>query len=314
MNRDHPSRPTLRQLQYFLAVADHGAFGTAAKALSVSQPSLSKQLATMEDELGATLFERTSRRVKLTPLGERLLPLARTILHDVREFRAVARGSMGLFGDRLSIGVLPSIGAYFMPLANRRLHRLYPSLRLVVQEGPTVQLLSMLKEGRLDAVIGTPTNDPEFAGQFLFAESLWACAATDDPLSKAKGPIKLADLSGKPLLSLSSGFRLAEIVERLADDAGAFVSRDYQGASLDAVRQMAVMGAGVAILPSLYALAEAVRDPEFVVRRIDHPEAKHDIALLWRQSSSVEADCLQLAELLVSVKQEIREARSDRFR
>ena len=314
MDRELPARPTLRQLQYFVAVAEHRAFGTAADALAVSQPSLSKQLATMEAELGATLFERTSRRVTLTSVGEELLPRARTILQEVREFRATARGSVGPFGDRLSIGVLPSIGAYFMPLASRRLHRLFPDLRLAVQEGSTIQLLAMLKDGRLDAVIGTPTNDPDFVSHPLFAETLWVCTAIDDPLSAERGPLKLEQLADKPLLSLSSGFRLAEIVERLADTAGTFVSRDYQGASLDAVRQMAVMGAGVAVLPSLYALAEAVRDPEFVVRQIDHPDAVHEIALLWRRSSPMEADCLELAEHLVAVKQEIRAARTEPFR
>lgn len=314
MDITSPPRPSLRQLQYFVAVADHAAFGLAAQALSVSQPSLSKQLATMEGELGVTLFERTSRRVKLTSPGEKLLPRARAILQEVREFRAVARGAIGLFGDKLAIGVLPSIGAYFMPIANRRLHRLYPQLRLAVQEGSTVQLLAMLKDGRLDAVIGTPTNDPDVVSHPLFAETLWACAAPDDPLSAGSAPLTLAQLSQRPLLSLSSEFRLAQIVDRLAEQAGAYVSRDYQGASLDAVRQMAVMGAGVAVLPSLYALAEAIRDPEFVVRRIDHPEAAHDIALHWRRSSPLQDDCLELAEHLIAVKKEIREARAEQFR
>ncbi|MEL6782539.1 MAG: LysR family transcriptional regulator, partial [Pseudomonadota bacterium] len=88
MNNHTPARPTLRQLQYFVAVADTGAFGKAAQALAVSQPSLSQQLATMEADLRAPLFERTSRRVRLTALGERLLPRARMILQELREFRA----------------------------------------------------------------------------------------------------------------------------------------------------------------------------------------------------------------------------------
>lgn len=314
MNENAPPRPSLRQLQYFVAVADHAAVGRAAQALSVSQPSLSKQLATMEEDLGVILFERTSRRVKLTAPGEKLLPRARVILQEVREFRAVARGAIGLFGDKLTIGVLPSIGAYFMPIANRKLHQLYPKLRLAVQEGSTVQLLAMLKDGRLDAVVGTPTNDPDVVSRTLFAETLWACAAPDDPLSATQAPITLSDLAQKPLLSLSSEFQLAAIVERLAEEAGSYVSREYQGASLDAVRQMAVMGAGVAILPSLYALAEAVRDPNFVVRRIDHPQAVHEIALHWRRTSPLQEDCLELAEHLISTKRQIREARTEQFR
>ena len=314
MDREPSLRPTLRQLQYFVAVAKYSAFGPAANALAVSQPSLSKQLAAMEEELGAILFERTSRSVKLTAIGEKLLPKARTILQEAREFRAVARGSSGLFGDRLAFGVLPSIGAYFMPAANRLLHSRYPDLRLVVQEGSTMNLLSMLKDGQLDVVVGTPTKNPEFFSKTLFAETLWACTASDDAFSQCQDPITIAELKDKPLLSLSPDFRLAEIVERIADAASTYVNRDYQGATLDAVRQMAVMGAGVAILPSLYALAEAIRDPEFIVRRIDHPQAKHEIALIWRRSSPISDDCLELAKHLMTVKRKIRAARPDKFR
>ncbi|MEL6751758.1 MAG: LysR family transcriptional regulator [Pseudomonadota bacterium] len=306
-------RPSLRQIEYFIAVAEHGAFGTAAEALGVTQPSLSKQLATMEDELGAKLFERTSRRVSLTPLGRKLQSRGRTILQEAREFRAIARGSIGLFGDRLAIGVLPSIGAYFMPIASRRLHKTYPDLRLIIQEGATGELLDRLKTGHVDAVIGTRTSEPGIESAQLFAETLWVCAAADDPLSASGGPVTLADLSNRPLLSLSRQFSLAEIVDRLAKDAGTFVQRDYQGGSLDAIRQMAVMGAGVAVLPSLYALAEAIRDPEFIVRRIDHPNAVHEIFLHWRQSSAHADDFAQLARELIDAKRQIRDARDERF-
>jgi len=306
-------RPTLRQIEYFVAVAEHGAFGAAADALGVSQPSLSKQLGTMEDELGIRLFERTSRRVSLTPTGRAVLARGRSILNEVRDFKAVARGTSSLFAARLSIGVLPSVGAYFMPIANRRLHTLYPDLRLLVQEGATRQLLDLLKDGTIDAVIGTPTNDPEFDSAPLFEEALWVCAASDDPLSLGSGPVKLSDLADSPLLSLSAGFSLHDLVEQLAMKAGTYLSRDYEGGSLDAVRQMAVMGAGVAILPSLYALAEAVRDPEFKIRRLDHADAVHPIALHWRRTSPAAEDFRRLATELITVKEEIRALRDNRF-
>jgi LysR family hydrogen peroxide-inducible transcriptional activator len=267
----------------------------------------------MEDELGIRLFERTSRRVSLTSAGRAVLERGRSILNGVRDFKAVAKGTSSLFAARLSIGVLPSVGAYFMPVANRRLHNLYPDLRLRVQEGATRQLLDLLKNGTIDAVIGTPTNDPEFDSVPLFEEALWVCAASDDPLSLGNGPVKLSDLANSPLLSLSAGFSLHDLVEQLAMKAGTYLSRDYEGGSLDAVRQMAVMGAGVAILPSLYALAEAVRDPEFKIRRLEHPDAVHPIALHWRRSSPASKDFHSLAAELIIVKKEIRALRDDRF-
>ena len=98
-------------------------------------------------------------------------------------------------------------------------------------------------------------------------------------------PITLTDLPDRPLLSFSSEFRLARIMDRLARRASAFVSRDCQGSSLDALRQMAGMGTGIAVLPSLFVLAEAARDPDVVVRRIDDTEAHNNIALHWRRGS-----------------------------
>ena len=304
-------RPTLRQLQYFVAVAEHGSFGIAAQRLAISQPSLSKLLAGMEDELGVMLFERTSRRVALTAMGEALLPRARSILLSVNDFRSLARSVANPLDNKLSIGVLPSIGAYYMPLANKHLHKRYPKLRLVVHEGTTTELLQQLRDGQLDAVIGATIESEDVTSRFLFAETLWICAAEDDPLSQSREPVTLNELQGRPFLSLSPSYSLTRTVEHLAALAGATVSQDYKGSSLDAVRQMAVIGAGVAILPSLYALAEAIRQPDFVVRRLDHPEAFHRIALHWRSSSPM-ADAFEtLAQHLVAVKEQIRAARAD---
>lgn len=103
-------------------------------------------------------------------------------------------------------------------------------------------ILGELRDGRFDAVIGTSIHDPDYVCRPLFSETLWTCAAADDALSQSKEPVSLSDLSDKPLLSSRWEFRLAEIVDRLAHLAGTYVSRDYQGASFNAVRQIAVMG------------------------------------------------------------------------
>lgn len=279
----------------------------------MSQASLSKQLATIEDELGCTLIECTSRRVTLTPLGRRLLGLGRGIIREVEEFRSIASGSEGLLGGRLSIGVPPSVGAYFMPIANRRLHALFPKLFLAVREGTTSHLMDFLREGDVDAVVGMPTNNPNVQSIRLFSESLWLCAASDDPLSSKTEPVRLEELKERLLLSLGPGFTLHETAQAVAAKAGTYVSREYHGASLDAVRQMSVIGGGIADLPSLYALAEAVRDPEFVVRRIDDVDAEYEIALHWRRSSRNSEDFAQLAQELKTVKREIVAAPDERF-
>lgn len=278
-------RPTLRQLQYFVAIADTKRFGEAARHLNVSQSALSAQIADMEDGLGVVLIERGRHGALLTPVGEQLLIRARRILTEVQEFRNAARQSGDGLSGRIQLGVLPSIGPYLLPVAVRPLHQKYPDLRLVVREERTIDLEHGLANGRLDVIISTDTAQDEAEFLPLFQEQLWICAAPDHALGQSSTPVRLEELAGSSFLSLGQEHRLSQLVHDIAAEAGAVVSSEYEGTSLDAVRQMAVMGAGIALLPSLYAVSEAQRDPEFIVRRLDHPKAVREIGMMWRKSS-----------------------------
>ena len=127
-------RPTLRQLQYLVAVAETGHFGDAAKSVNVSQPSLSAQIANMEAELGTVLVERGRHGALLTPKGEEAVRRARLILRDVEDLKSATRHEPGYLTGRLRLGVLPTIGPYLLPAATRRLHISYPELRFSVRE------------------------------------------------------------------------------------------------------------------------------------------------------------------------------------
>jgi LysR family hydrogen peroxide-inducible transcriptional activator len=295
-------RPTLRQLQYFVAVADAGRFIDAADRLSVSQPSLSAQIADMEAELGIVLFERGRSGVALTPLGADLITRARLILRDVEDFRAAARQSDGQLTGRLQLGVVPSIGPYLLPDAAKRLHAMFPELRLAVKEERTVDLGIHLSDGRLDAVISNAADHPNMCAMELFREQLWVSMSSEDPLALEAGrPIVLADLKGRVLLSLGQGHGLSQITQDLARQSGAHISTEYEGTSLDAIRQMAVMGAGLAVLPSLYVASEARWDKDLIVRRVNHDGAYRDISLIWRPASPLGAPFLQLGDVLKEV-------------
>lgn len=291
-------RPTLRQLQYFVAIAETGRFGEAARQLNVSQSALSAQVADMEAGLGILLIERGRHGALLTPAGEQLLSRARRILTEVQEFRNAARQSTDGLSGRIQLGVLPSIGPYLLPVVVRPLHQKYPALRLVVREERTSDLEKGLDEGRLDTIISTDTGNEEAVFLPLFREQLWICAAPDDLLGQASGPVSLAELAGCSFLSLGQENGLSQLIHEIAAEAGAIVSTEYEGTSLDAVRQMAVMGAGIALLPSLYAFSEAQRDPEFVVRKLDHPLAGREIGMLWRKSTPLASSFQIIAEEL----------------
>jgi LysR family hydrogen peroxide-inducible transcriptional activator len=291
-------RPTLRQLQYITAIADTGRFGEAAKLLNVSQPSLSAQVADLEGQLGVLLVERGRSGALMTPAGEEVVRRARLILRDVAELKASAGGSEHGLSGRLRLGVLPTIGPYLLPLVTREMHRSFPQLRLSVREERTVDLDTHLNNGGFDTVISTAEDHPDTQHAPLFWEKLYICAPPEDRLAKTSGPVSLQELAGHDLLTLGQGHRLDAIIRRIAETAGARVSHEYEGTSLDAIRQMAEMGAGVAILPSLYALTEARRDPLLAVRQIDDPIASRCISLIWRDTSPLQPGLRLMAQIL----------------
>lgn len=292
-------RPTLRQLQYLVALAETGKFADAARRMNVSQPSLSTQLADMEAELGAQLVERGRYGAILTPAGEETVRKAREILSrvDALKSKASADGEAGLSG-RLRLGVIPSIGPYLLPRVTRRLHEMYPDFRLSVLEEKAIDLDGKLRDGRLDTIISVAEDHPNSESFRLLVEELWICVAPDHELAGSNKPVKLSDLKGHSLLSLGHGHNLNSAIRSVARMSGAFVNQEYEGTSLDAIRQMAAMGAGAAVLPSLYAIVEARRDEALVVRQIAHPLARREIALIWRDTSPMGERMGDLAAIL----------------
>lgn len=300
-------RPTFRQLQYLVAVADTGKFHEAAQRMNVSQPSLSAQIADAEAFLRTTLLERGRNGAFLTPKGEEIVRRARIILTQMEDLKTVALQSQHQLAGRYRLGTLPTIGPYLLPSAVRELHALYPDLRLSVREERTIDLDDKLKDGRLDMVMSTLEDHLDCESMQLFDEELFVCVAADDAFATKEGPVSLKELAGREILSLGFGHRLSVLVQNIADLAGAHVSTEYEGTSLDAIRQMAAMGAGVAILPSLYAVIEAQRDTTLVVRPIKSPHAKRVISLIWRKGSPMADSISKLGLVFRDVAADILE-------
>ena len=297
-------RPTLRQLEYIVAVAETGQVGLAAARLNVSQPSLSAQLAEVEADLGVTLFQGGRAGAKITPVGEETVRRARRILREIQDLRAAAQGG-GIFQGRLRLGVLPSIGPYLLPGVVKRLHAEHPSFRLIVREESTRDLDEGLRSGRLDMIISTPEDHPGARQVHLFTESLWVALALDHPHAQRRESIVLADLSGHIFLTLGAGHRLSHIVAGLAANAGGRVSDEYEGTSLDAIRLMAATGAGTAILPSIYAATEAKRGSDVSLHALNDPMATREIALIQPQLPDPRIGSEILAAILQSEAKKI---------
>lgn len=298
-------KPTLRQMEYLVAVADTGTFGAAAKRTFVSQPSLSAQVKDMEQHIGVSLLERGRHGALLTPVGKEMVARARIVLRQVEEMKVLGREAEGTLAGRIKLGVLPTVGPYLLPHATRTLHKTYPDLRLFVREERTLDLQDHLVSGQFDIIISTPEDHPDTASLPIIKENIYICIAPDDPLADKRGPIHLSELKGREFLTLGYGHKFATVVKNLATEAGATTSGEYEGTSLDALRQMASMGNGIAVLPSLYAISEAKRDPQLIVRPIDHSLAQREIALIWRNSSPLAKKFEKIGKIIVDVANDI---------
>lgn len=298
-------KPTLRQMEYLVAIAETGTFSAAAKRTFVSQPSLSAQVKDMEAHIGVPLLERGRHGALLTPVGEEMVKRARIVLRQVEAMKVLGREAEGTLAGRIKLGVLPTVGPYLLPQATRKLHKAYPDLRLFVREERTFDLKEHLTSGHFDAIISTPEDHPDTKSLPIVTENIYICIAPDDVLAQTRDPVNLSELKGREFLTLGHGHKFASVVNSLATHAGATTNGEYEGTSLDAIRQMASMGGSVAVLPSLYAISEAKRDPQLIVRPIKHKLAQRQISLIWRYSSPLANKFEKIGHVFCDVAQKI---------
>lgn len=198
-------RPTIRQLEYFVALAEHLSFRRAAEACYVTQPTLSAQLQQLEATLGARLFERTKRRVLPTPAGRELAKQAAAALRAVDDLLDAAQGLGAPLTGPLRLGVIPTIAPYLLPGALPRLRARYPALRLFVREDPTERLLELLARGELDALLlAREARLGEVEVLDLFRDPFLLAVPADHPLAR-RARVQERDLVAERLILLEDG-------------------------------------------------------------------------------------------------------------
>ncbi len=296
--------PTLRQLRYLVALEETQHFGRAADSIPVTQPTLSQQLKELEARLGVKLVER-GRPVRLTPIGREIASRARRVLLDVAEIRHVAEASNRGMAGTIRFGVTPTLGPYLIPHAVVRLHREHPSLRLYIREGIPDEQKTELLNGKLDMVLGpAPDASPGLTVQPLFLEELHMFGAPDHPLH-ARAHLEPSDFSGQPVLSLDPRHHFHRQTAQICSALGAQLLRDYEGTSLDSLRQMAGSGLGLAVLPELYVRSET--GGEDMVKRFEIKgwEAKRSIAAVWRKDAAFSDTYAAIAAVIAAEASEI---------
>jgi LysR family hydrogen peroxide-inducible transcriptional activator len=292
---------SLKQIQYFAAVAEYGSFRQAAFRLNITQPTLSNQVAAMEKALGIQLFERSRKGVNSTPQGRELLVSARRVIEEAQGLATQAAllsgGGLGTY----RLGVTPTLGPYLLPHILGPIHTRYTDLKLYVREDAPSDLETGLINGQHDLILSTlPIMSKELVVAPLFREPLKLAMARDHKMAK-KARINRMDLLGEPVLTVSEHHLFHRQIAELCERVGAVLRRDYEGTSLDTLRQMVVMGMGVAFLPALYVKSEIRGGEELRTTDVEGINVVRKHALVWRNTSPARNFYRELADMIKSI-------------
>ncbi|MES9537306.1 LysR substrate-binding domain-containing protein [Actinomadura sp. NPDC000600] len=265
----------LQQMRYVVAVAETANFTRAAERCRVVQSALSHQIARLERELGTRLFDRTSRRVRLTPAGEAFLPAARQALDAADRARAEVAAVSGEIRGRLAIGAIPTVTAVDLPNALKDFHVRHPQVRITLRLGGSAEMAERVRQGTLDvAFLGLPRSaQPKGVhGRVLARGELVAVVAPGHPLAAA-ADVDLRGLSDEVFVDFSAGTAGRAQSDEAFAAAGVVRDVAFEVTTPDLVVRLVRLGLGVGMLPAAYVTGVAglhvieLRDPP---TRVEH--------------------------------------------
>lgn len=274
----------IRDLEYLVALSEYKHFRRAADACHISQPTLSGQIRKLEDELGITLLERTSRKVLFTQSGLLLVDQARKVLKEVKILREMASNQGKDMTGPLHIGIIPTIGPYLLPYIVPSLKNEFPELELYLYEGQTHHLLDQLETGQLDCAILALVKESEpFIEVPMYKENMLIAISEQHPWSEKKH-ITLDNLQNQEILMLDDGHCLREQTLGYCFAAGAKENRHFKATSLETLRNMVATNAGITLMPELAVINEQQRRGVTYIH-CDEPQPNRTIALVYRPGS-----------------------------
>ena len=286
---------TLRQLHYFDALAAHSHFGRAAAACAISQPALSMQIKELEEVLGAVLIERGARQVRLTQFGQEAALRVRDILRSIDELGDFARASRDRLAGRLRIGMIPTIAPYLLPTVIGNLTRTRPELEIHVREALTSKLIQELAEGRLDtAIVALPVSEPSLTEVTLFAENFLLVRPGEDEGTPVPNSEALRDMR---LLLLEEGHCFRDQALSFCHMQSSLPRQTLDASSLSTLVQMVSAGMGVTLIPEMAVPVETC-SASVSVARFKDPQPARTIGMVWRKTSPLAGQLLQLSKVV----------------
>ena len=288
--------PTLRQLQFLMALAEHANFSRAAEACHVTQPTLSAAIKELETILGSVLVERGSREAGLTPSGEAALERARRVMAEAEDLVASVQAAGEPLSGPFRLGVIPTIAPFLLPIILPVLRETFPKLELFLREDLTDRLYEGLRERRLDAaLIALPYDAPMISNQAFGADAFLFVCAPDHPLAN-KEKLTPSDLADDELLLLEDGHCLRD--HALSACSAGRARTDFAATSLHTLVQMVKSGLGATLLPKMAVEAGLIDHMDLVAKSFDPSVIGREIGIAWRKGSARQEEAIQLANIM----------------
>jgi LysR family hydrogen peroxide-inducible transcriptional activator len=295
--------PTLKQLQYLVALRRHGHFGKAADSCFVTQSTLSAGLRELETLLGVILVERTRRLVRFTALGEKVADKATRVLREAEELAEMAQAEGQPLHGELRMGVIPTIAPFLLPAMLPRLRSEWPDLKLYLREETSTAACEALHRGQLDCVLlALPFNCGEVDSTLLFDDPLYVAFP---PGEAPRGGVDAATLDENRLLLLEDGHCLKDHALSACNRPEIRANASMMGTSLHTLVQMVDNGLGLTFVPGMAIQTGILHGTNVVAKRLESDHGFRRVALIWRRSSPREGEFQLLAATLRRIARDL---------